>query len=156
MKTAFLIVAMLYSSSIFAWEIDSNGVDDLILGRPLPVSLAHTEKEKVDMLIADGVPFKGFRFNEPPLLVSLRRKKISMMIIESPNIRTKKKIGVGSTLKQINTAYKNVSINPVPSTLGGDEAVAIINNLPNVYFYFKDLKAAKTGGKVVRVMIFRQ
>lgn len=151
-----IIVFICISATSFAWEITSDGVDGIVLGKPISPSVARNEKEKIDRLIADGVPFKGFKFKLPPLLVSLEHNKVSMIVIDSPDIKTKEKVGVDSTLKQLGSAYKDISINHVPSTFGNDEAVAIIKSLSNVFFYFKDMKTAKSGGRVVRVMIFKQ
>lgn len=157
MKKAFIVLLLIFIANVsFAWEITQDGVDGIVLGKPIPSAVAHSKKERINRLIADGVPFKGFKFKEPPLLVSLERNKVSTIVIDSPDIKTKEKVGVGSTLRQISSAYKDVSINHVPSTFGNDEAVAVIKDLPNVFFYFKDMKTAKAGGKAVRIMIFKQ
>lgn len=155
-KLCIVLLSLFIANVSFAWEITPDGIDGIALGRPIPSSMARSEKERINILIADGVPFKGFKFKAPPLMVSLERNKVSMIVIDSPDIKTKEGVGVGSTLKQLHSAYKDVNINQVPSTFGQDEAVAIIKDLPNVFFYFKDMKTAKSDGKAVRVMIFRQ
>lgn len=157
MRTLLITISfLLFSSTALSWEIHDSGVGDLVLGEKLSPSFVRSGKEKVDRLICDGVPFKGFIFKEPQLMVSLERRKVSMIIIDSPAIMTKERIGVGSTFKQIEVVYKNARLHAVPPCLGDDEAVAIIPDLSDVYFYFKDLESARTGGKVTRIMIFRQ
>lgn len=157
MRTILIAISfLLISSTALSWEIHDSGVGDLILGKKLPSSFVQGDTERIDRLICDGVPFKGFVFKEPPLMVSLERRKVSTIIIDSPAIRTKEKIGVGSTFKQIEAVYKNTRLHAVPPCLGDDEAVAVIPDLSDVYFYFKDLESARTGGKVTRIMIFRQ
>lgn len=55
------------------WVIASGRVGALVLGQPLPPELATDElgARYVAAYIADGVPFDGFRFDDPPLTAAI-------------------------------------------------------------------------------------
>ncbi|MGM0598031.1 MAG: hypothetical protein ACQES9_13430 [Myxococcota bacterium] len=79
---------------------------------------------------------------------------VKMLVLEQPELKTKKGIGVGSTLKKIKEAYGKISSNPVPPTFGKDRFAVRTKDLPKVVFYFENKYEAEIGGKVVRIIIF--
>ncbi len=156
-KVITLIVLFIGVSTVsFAWEITPDGVDSIVLGKPIPSTVMEGEKAPYDKVAADYLPLKGFFFKNPPIIVARKGAKVSHMIIEDQNVMTKEGIGVGTTLKKLNRTYQNVVFHAVPPTFGDDEAVAVARDMPNVKFYFKDVKSARAGGKVVRIMIFKE
>jgi len=151
-----LMAAGLVCSGAHAWEIKSNGVDGIVLGKPLPAKVLKLPKTRISFFIADGVPFKGYKLTAPPVSVALKKKKVSAILIESGEVTTKLGVGVGSTLGDLEKAYGEVPVHAVPPTLGDDEAAASTAKLKNVFFYFKDVKDAKAGGAIKRIMLFKQ
>ncbi|MBN2160663.1 MAG: hypothetical protein JW807_14840 [Spirochaetes bacterium] len=144
------------------------------------------EKTYFATYIADARLFEGFAFGTPPVKVGIddgpfyqsekdhevetpamellsreaarrvKNLKVSLLVVESPKIRTEQGIGVGSTLDDMRHAYGDLRMNPVPPTFSGDCCAAYTRRVRNVFFYFSDCAAAKRGAGVVRVMIFDQ
>jgi len=134
---------------------------------------------------ADAQPHEGFRLETPPVTVFLDRgpflraarseavaaprpafgvqamraakagAKVRMILIESAVLKTASGVGVGSDLKALESAYGDLRLFAVPPSFGGDECTAQSASIPNVFFYFKTCEAAREGGTVVRVAIFR-
>jgi hypothetical protein len=146
----------LLANAAFAWQINSNGVNNIVIGKPIPAKVLKEKKAKFAKYIADFVPFNGYQLSNPPIAVGLKRGQVNTIIIETASVETKAKIGVGSTLKDLKDSYGKIDLNPVPPTLGKDEAAAHTPKLNNVYFYFKNIKDAENGGKIVRIIIFKQ
>ena len=134
---------------------------------------------------ADAQPHEGFRLQTPPVTVFLDRgpflraarseavaapgpafwaramraakagAKVRMILIESAVLKTAQGVGVGSDLKALESAYRDLRLSAVPASFGGDECVATSASIPNVFFYFRTCEAARDDGTVVRVAIFR-
>lgn len=82
--------------------------------------------------------------------------KVRLIVVESADVKTEKGVGVGSDLRALKDAYPDIKFWAVPPTFGSDECVAITSSMPSVHFMFSDCKAAEAGGKVVRIIIFRE
>lgn len=150
-----LVVMLMVSLDLFAWEIGKDGVDDVILGRPLPAKVLKGEKQRYDRMIADFVPVKGFVLKQPPVTVVLKKGKVYMIIIDGPGLKTADGLGLGSTLDDIRKRYQEVYFNHVPPTFGNDEAVAFSKEAPNIKFYFTDVESASKGKGAIRIMLFK-
>lgn len=76
---------------------------------------------------------------------------IAAILVFARGLATAEGAGVGSTLQELEQAYPDLRVHPVPPTAGGDRAVAATGQLPGVAFYFSDFDAAQVGGQVTRV-----
>jgi hypothetical protein len=167
------------------WGIRAGAVGSLEIGRPLPNSLLGGDLETfyAATLIADGIPWEGFRFDKPPLWVGIRGgpfakeashdpdterlkplaaaaaragAKIVDLRVHAPGPATAAGVGVGSTLPALRRAYPDLSLQPTPPTFGKDECVATTPTLEGVYFLFSSCGAAESGAPVERIDLWSE
>ncbi|MCP4873245.1 MAG: hypothetical protein GY898_31515 [Proteobacteria bacterium] len=167
------------------WVIHEGGVGGLTVGGPIPSGLlGDAEDRYFARYIADGQPFEGFVFDDPPLMVGVRgpwtafarshglmdppaarfrgpatRKAraglpVRVILIDDPALRTAGGVGVGSTLAELEAAHGAPNLRNLPPTLGDDGCSAELAALPGVSFVFATCDAARDGEAVVRVDVW--
>jgi hypothetical protein len=167
------------------WEIHERGVGVLVVGSAIPAGLlGDAEQRYFARYIADGQPFEGFVFEDPPVTVGVRgpwtqfatlravmepqtarfagpasRKArgglpIRVLLIHDEQIRTAGGVGVGSTLAQLEDAHGKPKLRAAPPTLGEDGCNVALEGLPGVAFVFPSCTLAREGEAVVRVDVW--
>jgi hypothetical protein len=76
---------------------------------------------------------------------------IRALMVHGKGLATADGHGVGSSLPELEQAYPDLQLRPVPPTAGSDRAVATTKALPGLAFFFHDFDAAQVGGQVTRV-----
>lgn len=81
--------------------------------------------------------------------------RVQRILVQGAGPVTAAGVGVGSALSALKGAYGDLSLQPVPPTLGGDECVGATQALPQVHFVFASCPDAQAGKPVIRIDLWR-
>jgi hypothetical protein len=117
---------------------------------PLTVILSRGPFEELDRRDHEGAP--PLDVLRPRALAAVREgATVRALLVHGRGLATAGGLGVGSTLAELERAYPDLRVSPVPPTAGGDRAVATSRSQPGLAFFFADFDAAHVGGPVTRV-----
>lgn len=187
------IAAQIFILKVFAldsnkekreWVIEAGRVGSVIaLDKPIPHTLLGSELEKKYFAdyIADAQAIDAFKFENPPLIIVLKKgpfrthalksygapqsqkyasqaaklarsgEKIEAIFVMGAGPKTKAGVGVGSSLLELQRAYRDFKIHSIPETWGNDTCTGSTSELPHVFFIFETCEKAEQGQPVLRV-----
>jgi hypothetical protein len=137
------------------WMIKSNGVGDVNIGQRLTDAVVAREGVTRNKLYQSGRfnpdGFVVLRLQHMKIQVTLLADERVMSIRPSSNIKTDGDIGIGSNLRDLNSAHRGVTLEKISKPYA---CAASSRDLPGVRFVFLDCRKACLGDSKVREVIW--